>query len=35
VVLSTSGEEIRLPRGTVLSLPLDHAVDVPVPLKQP
>lgn len=32
VVLSTAGEEIRLARGTVLSLPLDHAVDVRVPI---
>ena len=32
VVLSTSGQEIRLPRGTVLSLPLDRAVDVRVPI---
>jgi hypothetical protein len=34
VVLSTHGEEIRLPRGTVLSLPLDRAVDVRVPIKK-
>jgi len=32
VVLSTPGEEIRLPSGTVLSLPLDQAVDVRVPI---
>jgi hypothetical protein len=32
VVLSTSGDEIRLPRGTVLSLRLDRAVDVRVPI---
>jgi len=34
VVLSTTGEEIRLPRGTELSLPLDRAVDVRVPIAQ-
>ena len=34
VVLSTSGEEIRLPRGSALSLPLDQAVDVRVPISQ-
>jgi hypothetical protein len=34
VVLSTSGEEIRLPRGSALSLPLDQAVDVRVPINQ-
>ena len=32
VVLSTAGPQIRLPRGTVLSLPLDRAVDVRVPI---
>lgn len=32
VVLSTPGEEIRLPRGTVLTLPLDQAIDVRVPI---
>ena len=35
VVLSTSGEEIRMPRGTVLSLRLDQAVDVRVPIARP
>ena len=34
VVLSTAGPQIRLPRGTVLSLPLDQAVDVRVPIKK-
>jgi len=32
VVLSTAGPQIRLPRGTVLSLPLDRAVDLRVPI---
>ena len=32
VVLTTAGPEIRLPRGTALSLPLDQAVDVRVPI---
>jgi hypothetical protein len=32
VVLSTPGREIRLPRGTVLTLPLDQAIDVRVPI---
>jgi hypothetical protein len=32
VVLSTPGQEIRLPRGTVLTLPLDRAIDVRVPI---
>ena len=32
VLLSTSGPQIRLPRGTVLSLRLDRAVDVRVPI---
>lgn len=31
VVLSTSGEEIRLARGAVLTLPLDQAIEVRVP----
>jgi hypothetical protein len=31
-VLSTPGQEIRLPRGTVLTLPLDRAIDVRVPI---
>ena len=34
VVLSTAGPQIRLPRGTVLSLPLDQAVDVRVPINR-
>jgi len=34
VVLTTTGPEIRLPRGTALSLPLDRAVDVRVPIKK-
>ena len=34
VVLTTSGPEVRYPRGTVLSLPLDHAIDVQVPIKR-
>jgi hypothetical protein len=34
VVLSTAGQEIRLPRGSVLSLPLSHAVDVRVPINK-
>ena len=34
VVLSTRGPQIRLPRGTVLSLPLDQAFDVRVPIKK-
>jgi hypothetical protein len=32
VVLSTPGREIRLPRGTLLTLPLDQATDVRVPI---
>ena len=32
VVLSTAGQEIRLASGTALSLPLDRAVDVRVPI---
>jgi hypothetical protein len=34
VVLSTPGQEIRLPRGTALTLPLDQAVDVRVPINR-
>ena len=34
VVLSTPGEEIRLPRGTALSLRLDQAVDLRVPINK-
>jgi hypothetical protein len=34
VVLSTPGQQIRLPRGTVLSLPLEQAVDVRVPVRK-
>jgi hypothetical protein len=32
VVLSTSGDEIRLARGAVLTLPLDQAIEVRVPI---
>jgi len=32
VVLSTAGEEVRMPRGTMLTLPLDQAIDVRVPI---
>jgi hypothetical protein len=32
VVLTTHGDEIRLPVGTVLALPLDQALDVRVPI---
>jgi hypothetical protein len=32
VVLTTRGPQIRLPRGTLLSLPLDQAVEVRVPV---
>jgi hypothetical protein len=35
VVLSTSGPQIHLPRGTALSLSLDQAVDIRVPIKRP
>ena len=35
VVLATAGDEIRLPRGTALSLPLERAVDVRVPIDRP
>jgi hypothetical protein len=34
VVLTTSGPQIRLPGGTVLSLGLDRAVDVRVPIRK-
>lgn len=34
VVLATPGEEIRLPRGTALSIRLDNAVDVRVPINK-
>jgi hypothetical protein len=34
VVLSTRGPQIRLERGTVLSLPLSQAVDIRVPIKR-
>jgi hypothetical protein len=33
VVLSTRGKEVRLPRGSVLSLRLQHSVTVRVPVK--
>jgi hypothetical protein len=32
VVMSTRGPQIRVPAGTALSLPLDHAVEVRVPI---
>lgn len=32
VVLATAGDEVRLPRGTVVSLALDQAMDVRVPI---
>jgi hypothetical protein len=32
VVLSTAGDEIRLARGTVLTLPLDQVVEIRVPI---
>jgi len=35
VVLTTSGDEIRLARGSVLSLPLDRAIDVRMPISRP
>lgn len=35
VVLSTTGEEVRLPRGTVLTLPLDQPIEVRVPIERP
>jgi hypothetical protein len=34
VVLWTPGQEINLPAGTPLSLPLDGAFDVRVPIKK-
>jgi len=34
VVMSKSGPQIRLPAGSALSLPLDSAVDVRVPIKR-
>ena len=34
VVLTTRGQQIRVPAGTALSLPLDQAVDVRVPIKK-
>jgi hypothetical protein len=34
VVLATAGEEIRLARGAVLTLPTDQAIDVRVPIKK-
>jgi hypothetical protein len=34
VVLSTSGEEIRLTRGAALTLSLDQAIEVRVPLRE-
>ncbi len=34
VVLSTRGPQVRLLRGTLLSLPLDQAIDVRVPIKR-
>jgi len=32
MVLSTSGQEIRPPRGTVLTRSLDRAIDVRLPI---
>ncbi len=34
VVLTTSGREVRLPRGTGLMVALDEAIDVRVPIKR-
>lgn len=34
VVLSTAGEEVRMPRGTVLTVPLDQGIDVRVPIEK-
>jgi len=34
VVLSTSGPEIRWPVGTALSIALDKAIDVRVPIER-
>ena len=34
VVLTTSGADIQLPRGTALSISLDQAIDVRVPIKR-
>jgi len=34
VVLSTAGEEVRMPRGTILTLPLDQSIDVRVPIEK-
>jgi len=34
VVLSTEGPEVRLPEGTVLSLSLDQAVEIRVPIRR-
>jgi hypothetical protein len=35
VVLTTAGDEIRLPRGTVLTISLDQPLDVRVPIARP
>ena len=35
VVLSTSGEEVELPRGTALTLPVEQAIEVRVPIAPP
>ena len=35
VVLSTSGEEVELPRGTTLTLPVEQAIEVRVPIAAP
>ncbi len=32
VVLSTAGDEVRFERGSVITLPIEHAVDIRVPL---
>jgi len=34
VVLSTKGHQVEWPRGTVLSPPLDHAVEIRVPIRK-
>jgi hypothetical protein len=34
VVLTTSGPEVHIARGAVLSLPLDQSIDVRVPIKR-
>ena len=34
VVLATAGEEVRMPRGTTLTLPLDQSIEVRVPIER-